>query len=261
MKGKPRLFIYDRKEMAVLTLLGVMVALFAFTLGVHLGKRVNPARIATGESHDTLPAGTVTDKVPEPVDLNEQQKNALGAVEDSMRKALHEEVARTGIKLEQPRQVDLPGDTKSRIGGATTDDDAPKTVEKGPKASPEKPQAEDKPKAQVAESDSGGEEPKQPPKVAAREVLKALEKATAADGKFTLQVGSHQNIDEAKEQVAKLESAGLEAFFRTADLKAKGIWHRVYVGGFPTREGAQKAGQSYRDEKKVIDSFVVTRRP
>ena len=39
-KHKQSLFIYDRKEMVVLSLLVVMISFFTFTLGVHLGKRL-----------------------------------------------------------------------------------------------------------------------------------------------------------------------------------------------------------------------------
>ena len=42
MERKKRLFIYEGKELTVLVILGSTVAAFAFTLGVHLGKRVSP---------------------------------------------------------------------------------------------------------------------------------------------------------------------------------------------------------------------------
>ena len=50
MEQKQRFFIYDRKEMGVLLFLGVMVAIFAFTLGVHLGKKVALTRPRRGSA-------------------------------------------------------------------------------------------------------------------------------------------------------------------------------------------------------------------
>src|SRR5262245_49468076 len=120
MQQKQRVFIYDRKEMGVLTLLGVMVAVFAFTLGVHLGKKVaaqpkNPAQ--TGE---TAPVATVPDQVPEARDLHEQAKGVEQAADETLSQSLKEEVGQTGVKTEKPVQVDLPKKPKTENAGATT---------------------------------------------------------------------------------------------------------------------------------------------
>jgi cell division septation protein DedD len=201
MEQKQRLFIYDRKEMAVLILLAVMVAVFAFTLGVHLGKRVGGAEMAAPVAIQPSPAPTQPDEVPNRQDIAEQTPAAQQASDEALNRELHDEVSRTGIKMDTPRQVELP--EKSRV----------KSIPAANRPTPH--------------------------------------------GKYTLQVGSHQKLDEANDQVEALEALGLKPFLRQVDLKAKGRWYRVYLGGFTSREDAEQSGASYR-AKKMIESFIVS---
>src|SRR6476620_4017053 len=111
VEQKQRFFIYDRKEMGVLLLLGVLVAVFAFTLGVHLGKRVEqkPSTPAPHEAPtEAVAVPTVPDQLPNRQELTEQSKGAQQAADETLSQALHEEVARTGIKLDTPKQTQLP---------------------------------------------------------------------------------------------------------------------------------------------------------
>jgi cell division protein FtsN len=240
---KQRLFIYDRKEMAVLTLLGLMVALFAFTLGVHLGKKVNPGQTQKSTSDGVAPARTEPDQVPDNPEIVDQTVGAPEAVDEKLDQALQEEVSKTGIKLNEPRQVDLPKDAKSGAGGATT----PAEAETAP-VHTEKPAA----RVRVA--------PKQVQN--SKDSFSAFERAApkGATGKYTLQVGSHRIKEEAESQIRALEIQGLKPFARAVDLKQKGHWHRVFIGGFATQEDAERAGGEYRADG-FIESFVVAPRP
>jgi hypothetical protein len=117
--SKQRFFIYDRREMVVLILLGLLIAAFAFTLGVHLGKRVSH-QAAHEAVKEPTPVATSPDLVPNRQELNEQAKGVEQAVEEVLDQSLHDEVARTGVKLETPVPVELPEKTKSANGGATS---------------------------------------------------------------------------------------------------------------------------------------------
>lgn len=118
MKNKQRLFIYDRKEIIVLFLIVVMAGVFAFTLGVHLGKRVGPkGMMAT--SNETPLATTLQDKLPNRQELDEQGQGSQQAIQETLSQELHNEVTRTGLKLEDQRQVDLPEKPKTKTAGAT----------------------------------------------------------------------------------------------------------------------------------------------
>ena len=77
-------------------------------------------------------------------------------------------------------------------------------------------------------------------------------------GKFTLQVGSHQAVEEAKQQISELESKGLKPFLRPAEIHGKGKWYRVYVGGYDSKHAAEEAGVKFRGDH-LIDSFVISK--
>lgn len=254
------MFIYDRKEVTVLTVLGVLVALFAFTLGVHLGKKVRGG-LGSWTGPDAQSVDTATDKIPEPGDLTEQSKGAFGAVDDTLSHMLRDEVEKAGLKLDQGRQIDLPKGTVSKEGGATTEYKA-KDLAEAPSAQPEAPAhseaaasgsqkteaAHAAPKADSVPSAPKGSAPAKP----------AATEAAMPSGKFTLQVGSHPSLAESVEQMDRLKAQGLEAFRKSVDLKEKGLWHRVYLGGYASKDEAEKAGAKFRDQH-LVESFVVTR--
>jgi cell division protein FtsN len=220
MKEKQRVFIYDRKEMGALILLGLMVAVFAFTLGVHLGKRVGGKNVAHTEAGEATPVETHSDKEPESKEIADQAKSAGQVADDSANQALHDEVERTGLKLDKGRQVDLPKSAKSDNAGATTIK-ASQTIAA--------PHAAGKPTAE--------------PRAASR---------------FTLQVGSYPILAEAKLRAKAIEELGLHPQVQQAEIRGKGKWYRVYVGEFPTKVEAEKAGNHYRAQR-LIDSFVVAK--
>src|SRR4051794_32513079 len=119
MERKQRLFIYDRKEIAVLIALGILVAFFAFTFGVHMGKRVTPKAV-TANSSDAKTADTRADAIPGRQDLMDQAREAPEDADQAMEKSLKEEVSKSGVKLDTSRQMDLPKKPKTATGGATT---------------------------------------------------------------------------------------------------------------------------------------------
>src|SRR5262245_31859655 len=96
--GKSKLHIYDRKEIAILVLLGLMVAIFAFTLGIHLGKTVNHAT-APGLPTDPHVAETTPDRIPERAEFADQEKKIKDTVDEALYDELHDEVGKTGVKL------------------------------------------------------------------------------------------------------------------------------------------------------------------
>lgn len=238
MEQKQRLFIYDRKEIMILVILGLTVTAFAFTLGVHLGKRVGPKNVATHPG-DAVPAETMPDQIPNRQELVEQAKGIPQAIDESLNQALHDEVAKTGIKLDTPRQVELPENARSKTGGATTLTPPTPTLHK-----PEH-KAEHK-------ADSAHGKPSAPHPTA----HKAPAPHKLVHG-FTLQVGSHSTMEDAKKQIGNLEALGKKAFYREANIEGKGKWYRVYLGDFPSRAAAEKAGDSEKSQHS-IDSYIIT---
>lgn len=65
-------------------------------------------------------------------------------------------------------------------------------------------------------------------------------KPAADTGGFTIQVRSSPNEADAKQFADSLKSAGFDAYVMRADLGGKGVWFRVRVGRFQSREEAQR---------------------
>jgi cell division protein FtsN len=246
MDKKQRFFIYDRKEVGVLLLLGVMVAVFAFTLGVHLGKRVTGKSAANphatpSEGVSPVAETTSTAETEHAMTQPTAVPSAMvAASEDAVNQATHDEVSRTGIKLEESKQLELPEKSHSKNAGATTPTIAPTEA-----AAPQ-PKATEQTSAEI-------ENPQQ--KEALAELKTLTEKSS---GRYTLQIGSYSNQKEAQDRVKDLEISGLHPRIHGTDIKSKGRWYRIYLGGFPTKAAAEKAGEKYRAQG-MIDSFIVAK--
>ena len=104
--------------MFVLITIGVLVSLFAFTLGVHFGKKVGRLDVISPDSSTGL-ADIAPDQVPDRTDIAEQMAGVQNTVDDLLNRNLQEEVARTGIKIDKPLPVSIPEKTKSPTQGAT----------------------------------------------------------------------------------------------------------------------------------------------
>ena len=237
MDQKQRFFIYDRKEMGVLLLLGLMVAVFAFTLGVHLGKRVAP-KPDVSSTHQAEAVETLPDQVPNRQELTEQGKGAQQAADESLNESLKEEVDRTGLRLDTARQVQLPEQPLSQNAGATTDT---------------KPSASPRPIKKAASSDA----PKSAVDSESAQTDFAALRRVPPEGRFTLQIGSYPSLEEARDQSESLEALGLKPFVRPAEVKGR-QWYRVYLDGFPNREMAEKAGARLLGQHK-IEAYVVSK--
>ena len=190
VEEKPRFMIYDRKEMLVLVLLGVLVALFSFTLGLHFGKKVNHEALLNEWRKQAFVA-THPDVLPSREELAEQMKHVNDSVELTLGQALKKEVDKTGIQLKKSVQVELPKKSKSKEAGATSQND--------------REIVEEKTHVETAHHDEGFAEKQ------IKETIK-LEKKVQEDvhlqslalGKYTLQVGSFPSREEAQSFLVSL---------------------------------------------------------
>jgi cell division septation protein DedD len=60
-------------------------------------------------------------------------------------------------------------------------------------------------------------------------------------GVFSVHVFSFKTQQEAQQEIERLNRQGFSAYLETVDLGAKGVWHRVKVGPYGTRTGAEQA--------------------
>jgi cell division protein FtsN len=119
MTNPRRIFVFDKKELLVLSTLSVTVAAFSFTLGVHLGKTVSTADLVTHEQRVEGVEGQ-EDPLPNRQEFVERGKGVDHEADLALSQSLHTEVSKTGIKIENAKDVDLPTETKTKSAGATT---------------------------------------------------------------------------------------------------------------------------------------------
>jgi len=58
-------------------------------------------------------------------------------------------------------------------------------------------------------------------------------------GKFTIQVGAYNNLDEASQFASGFEVRGYTPVIQEAEISGKGKWYRVSIGIFETRQAAK----------------------
>ena len=287
-KHRQRLFIYDVREMLALFLLGTMTMIFTFTLGLHFGKRINSfPQFAKGKEASF--ARALADAIPDKEHflVDSKGKHEIHEVlEDVLSEELHEEVARSGIRLTSPQVIDLPENPKNSNEGATTlvaakiaaehlaESDPGAAIKRSPAAKAAMAKGEDlkitpqRSTDKVAKakkiSDPGAaaiadaaEEASDRPKASAHPPRLAKISPAREISKYTLQIGAFPSEEEAKKRIAALNEDDYRPVLKEVDLKEKGKWYRLYLGEFATRFAAQKAGEEYSSQQ-VIDGFVIS---
>jgi cell division protein FtsN len=76
-------------------------------------------------------------------------------------------------------------------------------------------------------------------------------------GNLTVQVGSYNDQAQADDRVRRLKSAGADARVVRADIAGRGVWYRVQVGGFTSRDEALNYGNQLKS-KGLAQDFIVT---
>jgi len=80
-------------------------------------------------------------------------------------------------------------------------------------------------------------------------------RTASTPAKFTIQVASFKNEASAKKVVNELSASGHPAFVVDKDLGEKGIWYRIYVGRFQTKQEADRYISQLKDGYQ--NSFVL----
>jgi cell division septation protein DedD len=232
-----KLFIYDRREMVVLTTLCLVTGLFTFTLGIHLGKEVSTPAEASAQPVPKL-VTPIPDQVPSAQELIGPNKATQQALEESLYQTLHDEVVRTGIHLSTPYQIDLPENSKVH-------DEDPDTKEQS--TSENETPAHEEGNRKISSIEESATEEEQP-----------SEKAHTDEASYVIQVGSFPKLKEAEKKISELTHLELKPFMKEVDVKGKGKWFRLYLGNYATKLAAEKAGNSYIAQHK-IKSFIVSK--
>ncbi len=77
-------------------------------------------------------------------------------------------------------------------------------------------------------------------------------------GDYTIQVSSFRSVEQASELKGRLSKKGYAAYVQSVDLSDKGTWHRVRVGSFRDKDGAEQVASEIRSRENL--PALVTRR-
>jgi cell division septation protein DedD len=75
--------------------------------------------------------------------------------------------------------------------------------------------------------------------------------AAPQGGDYTIQVSSFRSLDQASELKGRLSKKGYAAYVQSVDLNEKGTWHRVRVGAYRDKDGAERVASDLRNRESL----------
>ena len=102
----------------------------------------------------------------------------------------------------------------------------------------------------------------EPKRVATAEVnakpAPAARPVSGQAGDYTVQVSSFRSLDQASDLKGRLSKRGYSAYVQSVDLSERGTWHRVRVGNYRDKDGAERVASDIRSRESL--PAIVTRR-
>jgi DedD protein len=218
----------DERQVFYLFFGGAVIATLVFVLGVMVGRRVEARAVATGGTTVTDPLAALDrleggDDLAFPTALRGVDVS-LGAVDANLAKRPKPAIGGP-LVAPDPKKSDTPLVAKPAAKQLPV-----------PKPAAVKPE--------VAEPD------KKPDEVAEPEAN--VPEAKKSRKRFTLQVGSFQDKDEADTFFRTLQGGSYAPYMVEADVPGKGTYFRVRVGGYTSFDEALDAKSTFEDTQHVI---------
>lgn len=218
----------------IFTLFGI------FYLGARYGRTLlgisEPAQIAQQEGSPGL---TTTDP------------NVIAATQDPEIKALAKDLLESSPSPDLKERVaemlkeKIEERQPAAAGGTAGEVKAPKVVTI---PAPQEPEFQEQARAEeMSEPQAAAEAPSKPAPVI---------QTNPTPARYSIQVGSYTNVDEAHAMVGSWKTRGYQAFLVSADIPGKGRWYRVRLGGFNTKEEAQSYLNELTLREQQVDAFI-----
>jgi cell division septation protein DedD len=241
MEDKTKLFVFDKKEIALLFLFVVFSAATSFIFGVKVGKNYSyeSAGLSPADRIEVDLRSREEEEVSKTMqDLQGAEKKA--EVPSATLKKLESEFERIDEEIQGGGSTQL--DTKSEMDSLPTSDEAYK---------------------KQLELEGGSLE--QAPANTAGNLEERLDQAPKESqrsqylGKFTIQLGSYPNLEDAKQFADTFRIRGYNPIVNQVDIKSRGTWYRVSLGVFDTAAQAKsyilKEETLFRNLDYVVTDF------
>ncbi|HLE10936.1 MAG: hypothetical protein A2504_09195 [Bdellovibrionales bacterium RIFOXYD12_FULL_39_22] len=218
MDEKTKLFVFAKKEIALLFIFMVLVAIISFVLGVKIGKQY---------SYET---GGITAADRQKIDLMSAQEEAVDDLVKSSGAEVSEDekqvLDNSDAKLrEELDKLNKSGD--KYIGTDAKEEIAKVEVKEETAALPADSNVE-------VENDRMAEESSLP-----KEMLDSLKKKDELSGKYTIQLGSYRKLEDAEKFADGFRVRGYNPIINETNLKERGVWFRISLGIFGTASEAK----------------------
>jgi DedD protein len=107
----------------------------------------------------------------------------------------------------------------------------------------EAPKAEERREVEPRRPAVGSESKPKPPA--------ATRVSLSPSGDYTIQVSSFQSMDQANELKDRLSKKGYAAYVQSVALSDKGTWHRVRIGNYRDKDGAERVAGDLRSRESL----------
>ncbi len=241
----------DGRQIFFLFFGSAVAACLIFVVGVLIGKRIEARALAL------QPA-----PIEDPLAALDQLGDADEADEGlTFHKALAPARAEKPEKAEKAEKADKADKAAEKATAVPLDDDADEAPVVAAKA---EPKAEPKPEPK---SEARKPEPKPLPSPKALplppsrpQVVQATppkkpdapKKPEATSTHFTLQLSAFPEKSDAEEFMHKIQAAGYKPFLVASEVPGKGIFYRVRVGDYPSRQAAVDAKTEFEKKQRII---------
>lgn len=209
----------DGRQIFFLFFGSAVAACLIFVLGVLIGKRLEARALALQ---------------PAPVEDPLAALDQLGDVDDGEALTFHKALTRDA-KAAPPKVAVAPPP-------------APVVPIDEPKPEPAKP-APPKPEVAAAAPKPEAPLPAGKPQVVAQPAKKP---DAPPAGRFTLQVSAFPERADAEDFMKKIQAAGYKPFVVASEIPGKGVFYRVRVGDYATRQAALDAKAEFERKQRII---------
>ncbi|MCT4641864.1 MAG: SPOR domain-containing protein [Bacteriovoracaceae bacterium] len=213
MEDSSKLFVFEKKEVLLIFIFICLIAITAFTLGVRFGKQLSLKEDGYSKKHTS--ALSLQSDV-------EEQANKLVETKDesSFSDSINDKISTGQESVVKEDKVKLK-DLEKKF----------EDVSKQDKAENIDPQDVTMP----LPSDIAGINADIKPTVKDKEV----ELKRDLSGKYTIQLASKQNQEQAIEFAEPFDAAGYDVIINEVEIPTKGTWYRVSIGAFATKDEAR----------------------
>lgn len=231
----------DERQVFYLFFGGAVIATLVFVLGVMVGRRVEARAVVEGGTTVTDPLAALDrleggDDLAFPTALRGDEVS-LGSVDANLAKRPKPAVG--GPLVAAPELEPEPASAPEPVKPAAEPEPASASE-------PVKPAAESKPAAEPKPAAAPEEKP------ARSDAAKQDSASKKSRKRFTLQVGSFQDKDEADTFFRTLQGGSYSPYMVEADVPGKGTYFRVRVGGYASFDDALDAKSKFEDSQHVI---------